>query len=90
MNKAELIDSVAGSANLTKVDAGRAVEALVDAIAGALKNDDEVVLTGFGSFSVRKRAARSGRNPRTGEVISIPASKLPVFKPGKALRDAVN
>jgi len=90
MNKAELIDAVAGSANLTKVDAGRAVDALVDVIAGALKGDDEVMLVGFGTFTVRKRAARSGRNPRTGDIISIPASKLPAFKPGKALRDAVN
>jgi len=90
MNKAELIDAVAGSANLTKVDAGRAVDALVDVIAGALKGDDEVVLVGFGTFTVRKRAARSGRNPRTGDIISIPASNLPAFKPGKALRDAVN
>ncbi|MBA2593713.1 MAG: HU family DNA-binding protein [Gammaproteobacteria bacterium] len=90
MNKAELIDAVAGSANLTKVDAGRAVDALVDVIAGALKGDDEVTLVGFGTFTVRKRAARSGRNPRTGDVISIPASNLPAFKPGKALRDAVN
>ncbi|MGQ0591086.1 MAG: HU family DNA-binding protein [Gammaproteobacteria bacterium] len=90
MNKAELIDAVAGSANLTKVDAGRAVDALVDVIAGALKGDDEVMLTGFGTFTVRKRAARSGRNPRTGDIISIPASNLPAFKPGKALRDAVN
>jgi DNA-binding protein HU-beta len=90
MNKAELIDAVAGSANLTKVDAGRAVDALVDVIAGALKGDDEVALVGFGTFTVRKRAARSGRNPRTGDIISIPASNLPAFKPGKALRDAVN
>jgi DNA-binding protein HU-beta len=90
MNKAELIEAVAGSANLTKVDAGRAVEALIDAITGALKNDGEVTLAGFGSFSVRRRAARSGRNPRTREVIAIPASKVPAFKPGKALKDAVN
>jgi DNA-binding protein HU-beta len=90
MNKAELIDAVAGSANLTKVDAGKAVDALVDVIAGALKGDDEVTLVGFGTFTVRKRAARSGRNPRTGDIISIPASNLPAFKPGKALRDAVN
>jgi len=90
MNKAELIDAVAGSANLTKVDASRAVDALVDVIAGALKGDDEVTLVGFGTFTVRKRAARSGRNPRTGDIISIPASNLPAFKPGKALRDAVN
>lgn len=90
MNKAELIDAVAGSANLTKVDAGRAVDALVDVIAGALKGDDEVALVGFGTFTVRKRAARSGRNPRTGDIIAIPASNLPAFKPGKALRDAVN
>ena len=90
MNKAELIDAVAGSANLTRVDASRAVDALVDVIAGALKGDDEVTLVGFGTFTVRKRAARSGRNPRTGDIISIPASNLPAFKPGKALRDAVN
>lgn len=90
MNKAELIDAVAGSANLTRVDAGRAVDAVVDVIAGALKGDDEVMLVGFGTFTVRKRAARSGRNPRTGDIISIPASNLPAFKPGKALRDAVN
>ena len=90
MNKAELIDAVAGSANLTKVDAGKAVDALVEVIAGALKGDDEVTLVGFGTFTVRKRAARSGRNPRTGDIISIPASNLPAFKPGKALRDAVN
>jgi DNA-binding protein HU-beta len=90
MNKAELIDAVAGSANLTKVDAGKAVDALVDVIAGALKGDDEVTLVGFGTFTVRKRAARSGRNPRTGDIIAIPASNLPAFKPGKALRDAVN
>ena len=90
MNKAELIDAVAGSANLTRVDAGRAVDALVDVIAGALKGDDEVMLAGFGTFTVRKRAARSGRNPRTGDIISIPASNFPAFKPGKALRDAVN
>lgn len=90
MNKAELIEAVAGSANLTKVDAGRAVEALIDAITGALKSDGEVTLAGFGSFSVRRRAARSGRNPRTREVIAIPASKVPAFKPGKALKDAVN
>lgn len=90
MNKAELIDAVAGSANLTKVDAGRAVDALVEVIAGALKGDDEVMLAGFGTFTVRKRAARSGRNPRTGDIIAIPASNLPAFKPGKALRDAVN
>jgi DNA-binding protein HU-beta len=90
MNKAELIDAVAGSANLTRVDAGRAVDALVDVIAGALKGDDEVTLVGFGTFTVRKRAARSGRNPRTGDIIAIPASNLPAFKPGKALRDAVN
>ncbi len=90
MNKAELIDAVAGSAQLTKVDAGRAVDALVDVIAAALKGDDEVMLAGFGTFTVRKRAARSGRNPRTGDIIAIPASNLPAFKPGKALRDAVN
>ena len=90
MNKTELIDVVAESADLPKASAGRAVDAMVNAITKALKKNDEVTLVGFGTFSVRKRAARAGRNPRTGETIKIAASKVPAFKPGKGLKDAVN
>jgi DNA-binding protein HU-beta len=90
MNKAELIDAVAGASNLSKADAGRAVDALVDTIAGALKKGQQVSVVGFGTFSVKHRAARSGRNPRTGETIKIAASNVPGFKAGKALKDAVN
>ncbi|MGH8533907.1 MAG: HU family DNA-binding protein [Gammaproteobacteria bacterium] len=90
MNKTDLIDVVAESADLPKASAGRAVDAMVNAITKALKKNDEVTLVGFGTFSVRKRAARAGRNPRTGETIKIAASKVPAFKPGKAFKDAVN
>lgn len=90
MNKAELVDAVAGSANLSKADAGRAVDAVIDAVTGALKSGQQVSIVGFGTFSVKHRAARSGRNPRTGETISIAASNVPGFKAGKALKDAVN
>jgi DNA-binding protein HU-beta len=90
MNKAELIDTVAEAADLSKASAARAVDAVTDAISDALKKDDQVTIVGFGTFSVRKRAARSGRNPRTGETINIKASNVPGFKPGKALKDAVN
>jgi len=90
MNKTDLIDVVAESADLPKASAGRAVDAIVNAITKALKKNDEVTLVGFGTFSVRKRAARAGRNPRTGETIKIAASKVPAFKAGKALKDAVN
>ncbi|MFH0343298.1 MAG: HU family DNA-binding protein [Gammaproteobacteria bacterium] len=90
MNKTDLIDVVAESADLPKASAGRAVDAMVNAITKALKKNDEVTLVGFGTFSVRKRAARAGRNPRTGETIKIAASKVPAFKPGKGLKDAVN
>ncbi len=90
MNKAELIESVADSADISKAAAGRAVDGVIDAITKALKKGDTATLVGFGTFSVRKRAARSGRNPRTGEVIKIKASKAPGFKAGKALKDAVN
>lgn len=90
MNKAELIDIVAEEADISKAAAGRAVDAVTDAIAQALKNDDQVTIVGFGTFAVRERAARSGRNPRTGETITIKASKIPGFKAGKALKDAVN
>ncbi len=90
MNKSELIDAVAQSADLSKASATRAVDAVVEAVTNALKEDDTVSLVGFGTFSVRERAARSGRNPRTGETIRIGASKVPSFKAGKALKDAVN
>ncbi|TNF97884.1 MAG: HU family DNA-binding protein [Gammaproteobacteria bacterium] len=90
MNKTELIDAVADSANLSKADAGRAVDAVVDAITGSLKGGDSVTLVGFGTFLVRERAARTGRNPQTGASIKIKAAKVPAFKAGKALKDAVN
>ncbi|MBX2868545.1 MAG: HU family DNA-binding protein [Acidiferrobacterales bacterium] len=90
MNKAELIDAVATSANLTKTDAGEAVDAIFDSISKALADGDSVSLVGFGTFSVSDRAARSGRNPRTGETISIAATRVPKFKAGKGLKDAVN
>lgn len=90
MNKAELVDQVAKKAELTKADAARAVEAIFGSIKGALKKGGEVRLVGFGTFSVAKRAATTGRNPRTGEKINIPASKQPKFKAGKELKDAVN
>ncbi len=90
MNKAELIDQIAASADLTKADAGRALDAVVDSITKALKKGDQVSLVGFGTFSVRSRAARTGRNPQTGQTITIKASKAPAFKAGKALKDAVN
>ena len=90
MNKGELIDAVADSADLSKADAARAVDAVFNAITGSLKQGDSVAMAGFGTFSVKKRAARNGRNPRTGETIFIPASNVPGFKAGKALKDAVN
>ena len=90
MNKAELIDAVAEGADISKADATRAVDTVVDQITQTLKGGDQVTLVGFGTFSVKDRAARTGRNPRTGEPINIPASKVPGFKAGKALKDAVN
>ena len=90
MNKAELIDAVAESAELSKADAGRAIDAMVSAVTKAMKKGESVTLVGFGTFEVRKRGARTGRNPRTGETIKIKASKNPAFKAGKALKDAVN
>ena len=90
MNKNDLIDAVATSSGLSKADAGRAVDAVVGSITGALKSGDSVSLIGFGTFDVRSRAARTGRNPRTGEEIQIAASMNPAFKAGKALKDAVN
>jgi len=90
VNKAELIDVVVSSVDVTKADAARAVDAVFDGITKTLRKGDTVTLVGFGTFSVSKRAARVGRNPRTGESISIAASKTPKFKAGKALKDAVN
>lgn len=90
MNKAELIDAVADAADISKASATRALDGALDAIANSLKKGDAVTLVGFGTFSVRERAARNGRNPRTGETIKIKASKVPGFKPGKALKDAIN
>ena len=90
MNKAEFVEAVADNAELTKADAGRAVDAMVAAITKALKSGDSVTVVGFGTFQVRERAARTGRNPKTGDAIKIEASKNPAFKAGKALKDAVN
>jgi DNA-binding protein HU-beta len=89
MNKAEFTGTIAEASGLTKADAERAVEAMFDTIKKALSSGDSVSLVGFGTFVVRSRAARSGRNPRTGDEIKIPASKVPAFKPGKALKDAL-
>jgi DNA-binding protein HU-beta len=90
MNKNDLIAAVADSAGMTKADASKAVDAVLDGITAALKKGKEVRLVGFGTFKVSKRAASEGRNPRTGETIKIPASKRPKFSAGKALKDAVN
>ena len=90
MNKSELIDAVASSADLSKAAATKAVDALLDTVADSLKKGEQVTLVGFGTFEVRARAARTGRNPQTGEAISIKASNAPAFKAGKALKDAVN
>lgn len=90
MNKAQLVDAVADSTDISKAAAGRAVDAVFDTIARSLKQRDTVTLVGFGTFTVRERAGRSGRNPRTGETIYIRPSVTPVFKAGKALKDAIN
>ena len=90
MNKAGLIEAVAGAANLSKADAGRAVDAVVSSIASTLQAGDSVSIVGFGTFSVKHRAARTGRSPRTGESVQIAARNVPGFKAGKALKDAVN
>jgi Bacterial nucleoid DNA-binding protein len=89
VNKNDLVSAVANSAGLSKSDAAKAVDGVFEAITGALKGGDEVRLVGFGTFSVAARAASEGRNPRTGDKITIPASKLPKFKAGKGLRDTV-
>jgi DNA-binding protein HU-beta len=90
VNKSDLIDTIAASADISKAAAGRALDALTGAVTTALKDGDQVALVGFGTFSVRERAARSGRNPQTGETIQISAAKVPSFKAGKALKDACN
>ncbi len=90
MNKTELAEAVADAADLSKAAATRAVDAVVDIIIDTLKEGDQVTIVGFGTFLVRERGARSGRNPRTGESIEIAASNVPSFKAGKALKDALN
>ena len=90
MNKAELINAVAEKAGLSKKDTETVVNATIDVIAGALADGAKVQLVGFGAFEVKSRAERTGRNPKTKEEIKIPASKVPVFKPGKALKDTVS
>lgn len=90
MNKNELVAAVADGADISKADAGKAVDSVFDAVSDALKGGDEVRIVGFGTFSVADRAASTGRNPRTGETIQIKASKQPKFKAGKGLKDAVN
>lgn len=89
MNKSDFVAAVADAAELSKADAGRAVDAVIDTVKKALKKGETITLVGFGTFSVRKRAARQGRNPQTGETIKIKASKSPAFKPGKGLKDAL-
>ncbi|MEQ3637585.1 HU family DNA-binding protein [Alcanivorax sp.] len=90
MNKSELIDAIAASADISKADAGRALDSTLEAITGALKKGDSVSLVGFGTFAVKRREARDGRNPQTGQTIKIAAANVPGFKAGKALKDAVN
>ncbi len=90
MNKSDLIDAIAAGADISKAAAGRALDAVVGAVGKALKKGDTVSLVGFGTFYTSARAARTGRNPRTGAEIKIKASKVPKFRPGKALKDAVN
>ncbi|HET7329244.1 HU family DNA-binding protein [Dyella sp.] len=90
MNKTDLINAVAEKAELTKADAGRALEAFFETVQKALQGGDDVSVVGFGTFTVRSRAARTGRNPRTNEEIKIAASKVPAFKAGKSLKDALN
>lgn len=90
MNKSELIDAVAEHSGLSKADTTKAVNSFVETITNAMQRGDDVVLVGFGTFSVKDRAARTGRNPKTGETLQIAASKVPSFKAGKGLKDAVN
>ena len=90
MNKSELITAIAEHANLTKADAGRALDGLTKTIEATLKTGDSITLVGFGTFAVKDRAERTGRNPQTGQEITIAAAIVPAFKPGKTLKDAVN
>ena len=90
MNKSELIDAIAASADLSKSSAGRAVDAFVESVTNELKAGGNVSLVGFGTFQVKERAARTGRNPQTGETINIKAANVPSFKAGKGLKDALN
>jgi len=90
MNKKDLIENIAEAVDTTKAEAERMVDAFMDTVTGALKKGDSVALTGFGTFSVTKRKARTARNPRTGEVVKVAAKNAPKFKPGKGLKDAVN
>lgn len=90
MNKTQLVDKIAEDADISKAAAGRALDSFTDAVTTALAEGDSVALVGFGTFSVRERAARTGRNPQTGEALNIAAAKIPSFKAGKGLKDAVN
>jgi len=90
VNKSELVDAIADASDLPKAAAGRALDAVLDTISGTLQKGEPVVLVGFGTFSTKDRAARTGRNPRTGEPIEIKAAKVPGFKAGKALKEAIN
>lgn len=90
MNKSQLVEKIAEGADISKASAGRALDSLIESVTGAVKEGDSVALVGFGTFSVRDRAARTGRNPQTGATIEIAAAKVPAFKAGKALKDACN
>ncbi|WP_330997730.1 HU family DNA-binding protein [Psychrosphaera haliotis] len=90
VNKSQLIEKIAEGADVSKASAGRALDSFIESVTGALKDGDSVALVGFGTFSVRDRAARTGRNPQTGATIEIAAAKVPAFKAGKALKDACN
>jgi len=90
VNKSELIEAIAASADIPKAAATRALDAMIESVSDSLKKGDSVALVGFGTFAVKERAARTGRNPQTGKPINISAAKVPSFKAGKALKDAVN
>ncbi|MDW6003652.1 HU family DNA-binding protein [Vibrio mangrovi] len=90
MNKTQLVEKIASDADISKASAGRALDAFIEAVGTTLESGDQVALVGFGTFSVRTRAARTGRNPKTGDEIQIPEAKVPAFKAGKALKDACN
>ncbi|MGV8001117.1 MULTISPECIES: nucleoid-associated protein HU-beta [Photorhabdus] len=90
VNKSQLIDKIAADSNISKAAAGRVVDAFISSVTAALKDGDDVALVGFGTFAVRERSARTGRNPQTGKELKIAAAKVPAFRPGKGLKDAVN